>query len=330
MMSDNQSLNHSGLNGNLDFSLGDDLEYLAEGNANVVFSVKNSSPACLVRVQKEAHWTVPVIDIVRALGAKILPLFCRAQYVEMNIKQLNPHYIEKFNLQITQAERNGKRPEKRRGVYVHRAEQYAILMQDMRPQNASQVTIEFKPKWLVQSPSAPTNAMRCRTCALRKMRASEEGQNGRVSIMPKDLTNFCPLGLLSNDTDILRSVVKAAGAPEDKLELFANALKDNGTIQRLRQAQQEHNNVGLQAITTKADMGAAMALRDCVMFVRVDSSSGQSESVLADLDIKKCDEDNYDRWGKMEARLVDEGWYEGTDEREKQRSCRLQALNKAP
>jgi inositol-pentakisphosphate 2-kinase len=61
----------------------------------------------------------------------------------------------------------------------------------MSPTAGSSVTIEVKPKWLAQSPTAPSNAIRCRTCALQVVK-------------PKDPKKYiCPLQLLDGSWDVV-------------------------------------------------------------------------------------------------------------------------------
>lgn len=55
--------------------------------------------------------------------------------------------------------------------------------------------IQFKPKWLTQSPAAPGDALSCRTCAIKKMRHQE--------------CNWCPLDLSCNDVDSVRALVES-------------------------------------------------------------------------------------------------------------------------
>ena len=69
-------------------------------------------------------------------------------------------------------DRNGHRRPDWVGTRIAADVDVALLVEDMtlacnksiRPSTTT--TIQFKPKWLVQSPSAPAGARRCRTCAL--------------------------------------------------------------------------------------------------------------------------------------------------------------------
>ncbi|KAF3915360.1 hypothetical protein AA313_de0206267 [Arthrobotrys entomopaga] len=84
------------------------------------------------------------------------------------------------------------------------------------------LTVEFKPKYLVQSPDAPKDWKLCRTCALRSMRSrsvserstasanSERGDEGQY-IAPV----YCPLDLVSTDHDRVMTAVEAIISRDD-------------------------------------------------------------------------------------------------------------------
>lgn len=61
--------------------------------------------------------------------------------------------------------------------------------------------IEFKPKWLTQSPNAPANWKLCRTCAVRLMQTQKS--RGRQAQQDEEheseASEFCPLDLASGD-----------------------------------------------------------------------------------------------------------------------------------
>lgn len=69
------------------------------------------------------------------------------------------------------------------------------------PAATSSTLIQFKPKWLAPSPSAPPNSKRCRTCALHARRA-----------LPTP--SFCPLDLISpSPPDVRRAAALLLGLP---------------------------------------------------------------------------------------------------------------------
>ncbi|PUU73462.1 inositol-pentakisphosphate 2-kinase [Tuber borchii] len=66
--------------------------------------------------------------------------------------------------------------------------------------------VEFKPKWLAQSPNAPANWALCRTCAVRHMQSSKKQTKGLLCVpggedddLEEEALDFCPLDLSSGD-----------------------------------------------------------------------------------------------------------------------------------
>ena len=307
-----------------------EIQYVTEGSANVVFSltVRHSfHPTRLLRLQKSTASAVHPLENTKFLSHKIKPLFDQKQVVTMGLWPANSKKIAAFNEIILKAERDGRRPIDRSGTYLRLDQGWVVFMEDMRPHGESQFTIDFKPKWLLQSPSAPASSIRCRTCALREMRRSDKRAMGQVEETPNPTKQFCPLDLLSNHSPTLRSVAKALGVDEDKLDMFARGLYRNATISRLYDAQAAHNNVGLEDFQCYEEVEVGMTLRDCSLFIRVDEASSPPkwECTLADLDIKVCDPQHYQKWAGIEQRLITEGWYEGTeaDEMSNKKACNL-------
>ncbi|CAK7219657.1 Inositol-pentakisphosphate 2-kinase [Sporothrix curviconia] len=92
----------------------------------------------------------------------------------------------------------------------------ALLVEDMTsackrsPNPSTTTTIQCKPKWLVQSPSAPSGAHRCRTCALAAAAAAAaaapsraKGSHGRSGLAKKVAASPhkvkpCPLVLVAD------------------------------------------------------------------------------------------------------------------------------------
>ena len=82
----------------------------------------------------------------------------------------SPDLVSHLNRTLECAEGMGARPRKRHGVYLDEDEPNAMLIADMSPRTDQEKLVEFKPKWLLQSPSAPPRSSKCRTCALKAMR----------------------------------------------------------------------------------------------------------------------------------------------------------------
>jgi len=66
----------------------------------------------------------------------------------------------------------------------------------MLPTSQQSALFHFKPKWLAQSPTAPVNARRCRTCALAARRETDVARL------------LCPLALYSGDPDLIRQQIE--------------------------------------------------------------------------------------------------------------------------
>ncbi|KAH0421582.1 inositol-pentakisphosphate 2-kinase [Colletotrichum camelliae] len=166
------------------------VDYVAEGAANVVFKTHLPSSAgkpdprdntdedllnkLLLRVPKApkdpnrlyVHAGFQISYVQRF----ILPLF------DNRLDLVVKHRLGKANKDIIMNMMNHlkaldntpppRRPAKFRGDTIQPGEEcYVALVEDMRPRPGERA-VEFKPKWLAQSPSAPPKANTCRCCAL--------------------------------------------------------------------------------------------------------------------------------------------------------------------
>ncbi|KAL8954884.1 MAG: hypothetical protein Q9183_006885, partial [Haloplaca sp. 2 TL-2023] len=167
-----------------------------------------------------------------------------------------------------------RRPIKRRGVYLAEDEPYATLVTDMRF-DKQHVTSEFKPKWLLQSPSAPAGSKRCRTCALRAMRNAKDHDPSD----PLDFSyDFCPLTLVSEDRDILATAIsgtlqKLRGAPTYRPETIRSLLLPYfhrlPLLRLLGDLQAKKDPKGIfEADPSSLDFKTAMTIRDCTFFLK--------------------------------------------------------------
>lgn len=86
--------------------------------------------------------------------------------------------------------------------------------------------IEFKPKWLTQSPNAPSNWVLCRTCAVRTMQSAKKQQQGFLAVptahnnnddddLEEESLDFCPLDLASGDPARIERAVFAIANMEN-------------------------------------------------------------------------------------------------------------------
>lgn len=293
------------------------LEYLAEGAANIVyrFSLPPPSPSIeadaslndyeggrstpppselpalhydpifenkLLRLRKALPTTTSVLESQKKFHHVIRPLIPSEYLVQQTLVKLPPDLQAGCNRHLQHMEEAGTRSIKRHGTYLATDEIYGILVTDMTPAgNQGQVVIDFKPKWLAQSPSAPPGAKRCRTCALRAMRKAsgklkdEPYYEPRVQRLPSYL---CPLDLVTEDPGRVSLAVKGimddSVWPPSAREWLAPRLTDyftaNRIIHLLRSLQQSLDPRGvLQANVKDPDYLTAMTLRDCTMFVVV-------------------------------------------------------------
>lgn len=221
----------------------------------------------------------------------------------------------------------GKRPKKRCGLYLEQdAEEYGFLVADMSPRDEREVLVEFKPKWVVQSPSAPEGWRRCRTCALRARKAGEKG---------KADGGFCPLDLASGDRVRVARAVEALvplkepkywGSPEEwelkDRKIVVEEVTDYLTTSELMPVLKRLNEKLDPDGPLRTDMGKgfldAMTVRDATVFLRVkvpkDGEVVDGEKVecgIADLDMKTGEAGKREYWRETERNLVEEGWYLG-------------------
>lgn len=258
----------------LELPPGVQLLYLAEGGANVIYrfvsvpaELDDGLPGAalrgkLLRLRKETSSAIPYQEIAWNFDQIIRPLFCPDELVDQTLTYLPKGLVQRCNEQLRTAELNGRRPKNRQGVYLSIAETFGLLVTDMTTfADPDTVLAEFKPKWLLQSPSAPLNARRCRTCALRDMKNHELRALG----VPEE-PSFCPLDLMS---DKFEHVLRATGLIRGPSRL-GKILYRNGTLQKLQTHQKAFNDVGLYGPPPQSrEKSIAMTLRDCTMFIKV-------------------------------------------------------------
>jgi inositol-pentakisphosphate 2-kinase len=209
----------------------------------------------------------------------------------------------------------------------------ALKMQNMSSLPGSSLSIEFKPKWLAQSPDAPDNAYRCRNCALRALRASKRTLHDTY-VCPLRLFAQCDAGLveLIVHLKVLEDIERNHDGPLHPrlVGLIVRTMTDYITIgegralmQHLRATQRELDN-GILTRPTSPDFARdafdyrlrqAMTLRDCSWFIKVEYDADERVKVvskLADLDFKSPDK--IEDWVQKERELIDGGWYMGVED----------------
>lgn len=339
------------------------LRYFAEGNANIIFEIESKPGAhddsqALGIILKNRLLRIPKLSCghTSAQDDDAVKEFRSCDLVNQGVVLLDSHILHRLNsylawpsIRTMRAGRTGK-------LYVPLDGSplvSGILVVDMRLNpDKDQVTIHFKPKWLTQSPSAPVNAKRCRTCALQASKGS------------KRTTHHCPLALATGKLQLVRKEISAiidakAGSESDLVRLYKEHLAryfsrgiGREVIKRLQHLQ-EKNDPGLFMYILDREnasytvqygrirtLAQAMTFRDCTIYVRItppletdglqEFEDFRYEMRLGDLDKKVPDEvmgipsdDNIKltikkarKWGAQEQELHDGGYYMGMEELE--------------
>lgn len=278
------------------------IKYLNEGGANFVFSISQAGSELpkplqgkLLRLRKDLPHVQTTTEQVDSFDKNFRPLFPPDCLVQPERIRLNGNITTALNRALDAL----NRPSRRSEDILPEDEQYGLLVTDMMPA-AGKAMLEMKPKWLLQSPSAPANAKRCRTCALRAQRAA---QGKRTAT---DEQESCPFDLVSEKVEdrrraagkITREPALAEFLVEGAQPLFA-ILRDQ---QRFLDPRGVLRVAGADGIY---DLCRAMTLRDCTLFVR--GGAAGIEARLGDLDFKQPGK--LSRWKDVERKLIDEGWY---------------------
>ena len=282
------------------------LHYLAEGGANVIYKLtfppqdppSASELDCglgspskvfplhrdpifenrLLRLRKALPSSCPNEQMCAALHKAFIPLFSEC-IVAHDLVRLPPNLLRDTNKALQGLEHAGRRSQKRYGLYLAEDEPHGILVTDMTPATAEgEVLVEFKPKWLVQSHSAPRGWKRCRTCALRAQKNAI-----RISKGQQEEVGHCPLDLASLDrTRVERAVsfIVTTKHAEDEQDLsrlrerLTSFLLSSAIIPKLKGLQGSLDGAGvLAADVTSWEFLIATTIRDCSIYVKVSYSS---------------------------------------------------------
>lgn len=296
------------------------LSYITEGAANVIWNIHfhdsnlaSGDSVLVLRMRKDIPSTTPMLELKSQFEERIAPLFLfdPSLLLPVDLVLLTPGVVKDLNSKLRSLEETGVRKDLRRGVYHpdFAVEQYGIVMSNLG--HGGGRVIEFKPKWLVQSPSAPRDAQRCRTCALNGMRRAKGG-SGRGD------SGFCPFDLLSRNETILSNALKQIWNDSSTLVDFVNVFKAKvqPALRQIQRLQRVHGDVGLKDFQNPEgkDFSIAMALRDCSLVLKVLMSSHGSDLAIPimkilDLDLKDTGGGKLAKWARMETELIDEGWY---------------------
>lgn len=218
-----------------------------------------------------------------------------------------------------------------RGTFIGQTD-WGFLVEDMRPQGKSSppslfhlslpmltssldpdecVLIEFKPKWLSQSPSAPKAAIRCRQCAMELRNLVKDPSRNRKLPERKP----CPLALVNEDApwqanSPFRLAPQLAGIGGD--EHYREALRsiaNHHAIRELKAQQNLHDKLGpLHAERSDPYFIIAMTLRDCTCFAQIHRRRQSIKIRMGDFDWKDPVV-KFDRWRAAEEELINGGFY---------------------
>jgi inositol-pentakisphosphate 2-kinase len=281
------------------------LIYLAEGAANIIYRFtfppllppSTLSLAELIKGQEYPSKEVPLHrdliferrllrlrkalpssrsneQICTALQKAFLPFFPEC-IVAHDLVRLPPSLLRDTNTALRELEKAGGRLQKRYGLYLAEDEPHGILVTDMSPATTEgEVLVEFKPKWLVQSRSAPRGWKRCRTCALRAQKNAIRREKGQ-----REEAGPCPLDLASLDQARVEravSLIATAKHVDDGQNLdrlrkrLTSFLLSSTIIPKLKELQGSLDTEGvLAADVTSWDFLIATTIRDCSIYVKV-------------------------------------------------------------
>ena len=292
------------------------LTYVTEGAANTIWLVhfhdsnlSRHDSEIVLRMRKDVPST-SMAELKVQYEEQIAPLFAfnASLLLPVQLVEIDQQLIDILNSQLIAAE-GSVRPPLRAGVYHPKfeVEPYAMVMANLAHGTAK--VVEFKPKWLVQSPSAPRNAQRCRTCALNTMRRAL-GTSGRGD------SGFCPFDLLSSNRHILSNALNRIWTDKGTLSQFVDVFTERvqPAMRELQQIQRQKGGVGLSDFLNPEDkdFGVAMALRDCSIMLQVGTRDGHltvSMVKFLDLDLKEANPIKLERWADIEQELISGGWY---------------------
>lgn len=237
------------------------LEYLNEGNANVVYRIKQfkdgeSLPHMLqnklLRLRKDKPFIQSTTEQCTAYQRHFKPLFPACRLVDHETVMMGEKVLKSLNGHLLDFESSNKRPRFRHGDLLATKEKYGLLMTDMTARSG-EVLLELKPKWLAQSPDAPKDAVRCRTCALRAQRRTTMPHRGSSSSQ----SFFCPLALVSDDLSERQRAFAALVADKSHLP-----SQEGKSCSRFAFTQRSH--VPFIVVSNLAQLRQVLRLKHCL------------------------------------------------------------------
>ncbi|XWW97048.1 hypothetical protein V2A60_005029 [Cordyceps javanica] len=307
--------------------------FVGEGAANAVFEIKvpqhglsdQNFKGLLLRVAK-----VPALGQPTAYNylfqqhfyqTTIRPLLGNHAIHQELVILRNSGIVDELNRLLRDLDHTRK--PKFRGSFVGQSD-WGLLIEDMRPDlkaPAPRTLVEFKPKWLSQSRSAPARAVRCRQCALelqRMLNKPAAAAAAASTFAPE--RKPCPLALVDEDapsavSSPFRIAPQLADAPErEQLRTSLQQILHDPFLDDLCAHQEELDTTGpLGASPDDEKFGIAMTIRDCTCFALIpkdDAACGPEDIKirLGDLDWKDP-QTKIEHWRGTEQSLIDGGFY---------------------
>ncbi|TVY32354.1 Inositol-pentakisphosphate 2-kinase, partial [Lachnellula occidentalis] len=290
-----------------------DIEPEAEDEQEVDYL--NLFDSKLLRLRKNLPTTFPVAIAQAKWEQLVAPLFSPDQIVKQTLVDLRPgNFIASLNQELRHNEAAADtsfRPANRLGIYLA-GDDHGLLVTDMTifGRADGEEVHEFKPKWLLQSPSAPKDAVRCRQCARSAQLNVKRRANGKPYKQ-----YLCPLDAVSDDPRGIAQAATLMGTSVDNRRRIKRWLEQSPLLKRLRQLQADLDPIGVVTHDPANENSCiAMTLRDCTLFLRLPpTSAGDApiEARLGDLDVKSPDKAPY--WKQTELELINDGFYHGRD-----------------
>ncbi|KAF4581927.1 Inositol-pentakisphosphate 2-kinase [Ophiocordyceps camponoti-floridani] len=284
---------------------------VGEGAANAVFDIGPGFHGLLLRVAKlPRHGSSPTYDYLfqqTFYQTSIKPLL-GGHVVQQELVVLRKSgIVNKLNKLLREID--SSRKPKFRGSFIGQSN-WGFLVQDMRPKNPDEcLLIEFKPKWLFQSPSAPPSAVRCRQCAMELRNLIGDPNRALPETKP------CPLALANPDAPSSQASSPFRIAPhlegigaDDHFRHALETIANHPALQQLKTQQRIHDALGpLHAEPSKAFL-VAMTLRDCTCFVQIHHRQQSLLLRMGDFDWKDPSV-KFKGWRQAEKDLIDGAFY---------------------
>ncbi|QSL65896.1 hypothetical protein MERGE_000177 [Pneumocystis wakefieldiae] len=283
----------------------DDWAYFSEGNRNVIFKYTGNDSFFVNYSEKYDKLLIfkDKQSFENKKDAPSPPLFHEPfdrYLLAIEPIALENILLEMFNIHLTQ---NNKRKKKCENTLLDMNETHAILLRDLSSSDFPKSTIEFKPKWLIQSILAPDGWKSCRTCALRRFRG--------------DLTTngirYCPLDLASGNKARIEKSVRAI--------LIENHIYNKNIETNLSLYFQQSRLIDhLKYLQTSSPRALSMTFCDCTIYV-IFLHEEVFDIKILDLDLKP--ETKVEYWNKTEEQLINGNWYLGRGMVDNEEPCKL-------